>query len=300
MRHGKIGIRLMGLLAAGMAVPATAHAGMFEKVLLGLSEAGFNFVAEENFLSGGSDLIVTRTFNGETLDFGATELSLQGSPTFTFTTGGRGIDLLEVSVNTGGTPFNYLLTTDTGNQITTLNGSFLLDASAKFNEFGYYDMTFNVSSRQSYTNDGRFSNDPLTQDFDVGPINLRGNIFADLLAVVTDPLFQALGVDNIFAQFSISGQFESQVSAKIAALQAKARSGQVLTAEELAELGSAVSLAAAFGLEPPDLSFLGDLDLPGGSLHDDPLALVARQSIPEPATGLLLVLGIPFLLRRQR
>jgi len=288
------------MTAAGWALPTQVDAGMFKRVVNGLGEAGFNFIAEENFMSGGADLIVTRTFTGETLDFGATELTLQGSPTFTFTTGGRGLDLLEVSLNTGGTPFNYLLTTDTGNQITTLNGSFLLDASATVNEFGYYDVTFNVSSRQSFTNEGRFSNEPSTMDYDIGPISLRGNIFADLLAVVTEPIFQAMGVDNIFAQFSSSGQFESQLDSKIAALSAKARSGQALSAAEMAELGSVVSLASAFGFTPPDLSFLKDVSIGESMLSVDALAATQPQVVPEPATGLMLLMGIPMLLRRRR
>lgn len=286
-------------LAAGM-LPAVASAGTFEKVLFGLSEAGFNFVAEENFISGGDDLIVTRTFTGETLDFGATELTLQGSPTFTFTTGGRGLDLLEVSLNTGGSPFNYALNTDTGNQITNITGSFLLDATAKVNEFGYYDLVFNVSSRQTIDNEGRFSNEPITQDFDIGPINVRGNLYADLLAAVTEPIFQLMGVENIFAQFSTSGQFASQLDAKIATLQAKSERGEVLSDAELAELGSVVSLAAAFGIAPPDLSFLGDAEIAHDVVMNDALAATQPVAVPEPVTMLLLAAGIPLLLRRSR
>jgi hypothetical protein len=194
----------------------------------------------------------------------------------------------------------YILSTDTGNQITTINGSFLLDATAKVNEFGYYDLVFDVSSRQTITNEGRFSDETILQDFDIGPINVRGNIYADVLAVVTDPIFKALGVENIFAQFSTSGQFGSELDAKIAELQTKARSGQPLTEAELAELGSVVSLAAAFGFEPPDLSFLGEAELSRELLVNSPLPVDTRQSIPEPATALLLLAGIPLLLRRSR
>jgi len=283
-----------------LTLPAVAQAGTFEKVLFGLSEAGFNFVAEPNYISGGNDLIVSQTFSGQTLDFGATELTLAGSPTFTFTTGGRGLDLLEVSLNTGGSPFNYTLSTDTGNQISTITGSFLLDASAKVNEFGYYDLVFDVSSRQSINNEGRFSNDSTTQDFDIGPINVRGNLYADLLAAVTDPIFKALGTDNVFAQFSSSGQFASQLDAKVAALSAKVKRGEALTDEELAELGSTVSLAGAFGFEPPDLSFLGDAQLTHDLLNSGDVTLSQPRAVPEPATGLLLAAAVPYVLRRRR
>jgi hypothetical protein len=300
MRLNRFRIGLCGWLAVIALVPVTAQAGPFQKALIGLSEAGFNFVAEENFISGGADLIVSRNFVGETLDFGAAELTLQGTPVFTLTTGGRGLDLLEVSLNTGGNPFNYTLTTDTGNQLTTLTGSFLMDASATINEFGFYDVTLEVSSRQTFTNDGRFSDDPLLQDFDLGPVDLRGNIYADLLAVVTEPIFNLLGVDNIFAQFSASGQFEAKLDAQAKALRAKALAGEVLSAEEIAELGTVMSLAAAWGVEAPDVSFLGDW-----GLGEDPLAAAeslgaTAQLIPEPHTLLLLGACVPALLRRRR
>ncbi len=288
----------LGLMVGLFVAVAPVQAGMFKKVLLGLSEAGFNFTAEENFLSGGADLIVSRQFNGETLDFGATELTIAGTPVFTLTTGGRGLDVLDVSLNTNNNPFTYSLVTDTGNQITTINGSFLLDATASLNGFGYYDLQLDVSSRQTVINDGRFNDDTFENDFDIGPIDIRGNIFADVLAVVTDPIFQAMGIENIFAQFSGAGQFASSLDAQVQAAQMKARNGRALTEQEIAELGSATALAAAMGIDIPDMSFLADVEVEPVNTGDE-VAGQRGQVIPEPATLVLLGLSAAVLLRRR-
>ncbi|NOX57683.1 MAG: PEP-CTERM sorting domain-containing protein [Planctomycetes bacterium] len=298
-------------LAAAMAccgmflVPSVTKAELFKNVLIGLSEAGFNFVGQENLLSGGADLIVTRTFNGERLDFGATEIVLTGSPTFTVTTGGRGLEVLDVSLNTGNNPLNYVLTTDTGNQQTTVTGSFFLDATASINSFGFYDLQIDVSSRQTIEQDGVFDDSMREEDFDIGPINLRGNIFADLLATVTDPIFDLLGIDNIFAQFSGAAQFEQQLAAQTAAalatagvgdtILAKARNGEDLTADEIAYIGSLSSTTldpSSLGFQDiNDETFVGPIDNGGIA----PLTLV-----PEPTTLLLIGLAIPTILRRRR
>lgn len=288
------------VMAVGGLAAAPVQAGVPKKVLVGLSEAGFNFVAEENFMSGGADLFVSRQFRGETLDFGATELTISGTPSFMLSTGGRGWEEIEITFDTGGSPLNYSLTTDTGNQITTLNGSFFLDASAKINQFGYYDVQLDLSSRQTFENEGRYSNDPLTEDFDIGPINIRGNIFADLLAVISDPIFQALGVDNIFAQFSASGQFQTKLDAEVARLRSKALSGQALTSAELAQLGSVTSLAAAYGFALPDMGFLADVEIDTQLTGDGVNVVTPRMAIPEPASAVLLLAGVPYLLRRKR
>ncbi|MCB9850808.1 MAG: PEP-CTERM sorting domain-containing protein [Phycisphaerales bacterium] len=287
-------------MALVLALPAVAQAGAYNKVLRGLAEAGYNFTAQENFISGGADFVLSRQFTGETLDFGATELTLNGANVLSFTTGGRDLNMLEFSLNTNNNPFNYTLTTDTGNQVTTITGSFLMNATASINQFGFYDVQLDVSSRQTTTQDGRFSNEVSTDDFDIGPIDLRGNLYADLLAVVTDPIFQALGVDNIFAQFSASGQFASQLDAKVAALRAKSASGEMLTADEVAELSSVAAMAAAYGFEVPDISFLSTAEVERGLQTDDPFVVKQSQVIPEPSTLALLGLAIPALLRRRK
>jgi len=294
---------LVAAVGSFLAATSWVEAGTIRRVLTGLDAVGFNFAGERNFLSGGYDIAVSRQFNGETLDFGATELTLTGAPVLTFTTADRGLDLMEFSFNTNNNPFNYTLTTDTGNQITTLTGSLLIDATASINQFGFYDVVLDVSSRQTFTDDGRFSNDTTTSDFDIGPVDLRGNIYADLLAVVTDPIFTALGVDNIFAQFSASGQFQQKLDAQAARLQAKAASGQQLTATEISELGSLMATAAALGIGTPDFDFLSDLDFSDQVVYSDPLTVsrgTLNYAVPEPTSFALVAFGAAVLIRRRR
>ena len=306
MRRMKMETVLGAIAACLLACPQPAQADFYKDVAIGLSELGFNFVGYENFLSGGAKVTVARTFNGETLDFGAAELTLQGTPVLTFTTGGRGMQVVDISFqtrnqnNTANVPFNYTFTTDTGNQMTTITGSLFTDVTASINSFGYYDLDFNISSRQSIEQEGRWSDEEFEQDFDIGPIDLRGNLYADLLAVITDPIFDALGLENIFASFSGAAQFEENLSAAAERARAKAFAGQPLTASEIAELASVSAMGAAWGMEIPDLSFLGDVTIEEDLYADEVLLAPQAEMIPEPASLLLLALSAPALFLRRR
>jgi hypothetical protein len=290
--------RLVALLAAGLfAAAAPARADIWDNVLFGLTEAGFQFNGARNFLSGGADLVVSRNFTGQTLDFGATQLTITGTPVFRFSTGGRGLQTLDISLDTNNTPLTYTLITDSGSQTTTINGSFLLDAATTINSFGWYDLTLDASSRQDITQDGRFNNDTTQNDFDIGPIHVRGNLFADLAASITDPLFKALGVDNIFASFSGAAQFQDQATTLAKALESKSTAGEMLTADEVAQLISMTTAADAFGFDTPDLGFLD-----GAAIEQDPDAEssdLVSNPVPEPSSLALIVLAGVAVLRRQ-
>ncbi len=270
-----------------LVAPSMARADLFKSVVIGLSEAGFNFVGNENLLSGGADLVVSRNFNGETLDFGATELTLTGAPVFSLTTGGRGLEVLDISLNTNNNPLNYTLTTDTGNQLTTVTGSFFLDATASVNSFGFYDLQLDVSSRQTTVQDGSFDNSTREDDFDIGPVNLRGNIYADLLATLTAPIFELLGTENFFAQFSGAAQLESLLATETQAALADSALAKISGIESLSNLSSSI----------PDFPTI-DTNTYNNSLNSGFAG--GFNAIPEPATLSLLALAIPFVIRRKR
>jgi hypothetical protein len=279
-----------------------AEAGIWKRIIVGLDEAGFDVQGDRNFLSGGADIIVARQFNGEVLDFGASEITLTGTPVLQFSTGGRGLQVLDFSLNTNNTPFNYTWTTDTGNQITTIDGSYFANITGSLNSFGYYDLSIDVSSRQTVTQDGRISDSVDELDFDVGPIDLRGNLFADLLAVVSEPIFNVLGIDNIFAEFSGSAKLGEALSARAREVQEKARMGAELTPEEIGQLASISSMAAALGIQVPAMPAISDSMYQDIVAAADAMILPQRfegQALPEPSTLGLLLLAIPALRRRR-
>lgn len=283
-----LSITVAGILALTTGV-STSRADIFENILLGLTETGFNFVGNENLLSGGADLVVTRTFNGETLDFGATELTLFGTPTFTFSTGGRGLQVMDFSLNTANQPLRYTLISDAGSQRTAINGSFLMDLTGSINSFGFYDLTLDVSSRQDVTQDGRFSGETFENDFDLGPISVRGNMFADLLGALTDPVFQILGVENFFYSFSGAARFQDQLDQLgLAGLDLGSLTGSLFG-----------DPAALGGLSKS----INDMHLAAGQLDamtTDPSQGQRLAAVPEPATLMLLLAGGALVLRRSR
>ncbi len=259
-----------------LSVAGTAQAGLFKNTVRALEYAGFNFIGQKNPLSGGADLMLVRNFNNETLDFGATELTLTGPLQFTFTTGGRGLEVLDVSLSTNNRPLTYALITDVGGQKTQVNGNFLLNATGSMNSFGWYDFQFQYSVREQIIQDGRFANGEEYMDFDIGPIDISGNIFADMLAVLFDPLFTSLGTENIFASFSGRYQAMEELNRRLADSRLSA-----LGLDSLGEMSA---------------SMVPTVPLELATLRAEP------SYVPDPSTLLLLLGGAPviYAMRRRR
>jgi len=264
-------------LAAVLGLSASAPAGVFRNVVRGLEYAGFDFVGQENPLSGGADFQLSRTFNGETLDFGSTDLTLSGPIEFDFKTGGRGLETLDFSLNTRNQPLRYLLNADVGGQSTVIDGSMLLNATGNINSFGFYNLNLQYSVREKITQDGRFGNGDEFVDYDIGPVNVSGNIFADFLATMFDPLFQASGTDNIFASFSGRLQAEEELNRRVADARAQAVAGWSSSSaggDGQSETASVFSASAV-------------------TLRDG--APAQNYGIPDPPTIMLLIAAVPLL-----
>ena len=206
------GFYLTVLAATWLAVgPATsARGGVFEDVTLGLGRAGFNVGGNRNVASGGADYLVNNIFVGNTLNLGMGDLTLLGPISLSVSSGTRFVNTLDVSLRTaidGGvlasvTPFSYILNLDSGSQSAAITGSLLIDANFSINGFGFYDFDLRYSSRQNVQREGRVTDAGSEFDSDIGPINISGNIYADILALVTAPFFDAAGTSNPFASFS--------------------------------------------------------------------------------------------------
>lgn len=212
-------IVLSGLLTTGLLLGpiATARGDLFRDVAFGLGFAGFNIQGDRNILSGGADFLVNRNFVGNTLDFGSGDLTLAGPISFSASTGGRFLDTLDLSFRTAinanapAAPLNYVLNLDSGSQSTQVSGTLFIDGNFSINGFGFYDFDLQYSSRQNVGNDGRITDTDAQFDADVGPINISGNIFADMFAAVTTPLFAAAGSSNPFASFSGSAKLNDSL-----------------------------------------------------------------------------------------
>ncbi len=197
----------VGLMSMGL-FSSVVRGDLIDNVGTGLAVTNFNVQGRHNVLSGGSDLLINNNFQGNPLDFGIGNLALQGPVSLDVSTGRRFLPTLDFSFSTAlngdsqAIPIQYSLTTDVGGQATEISGSLLFDASLSVNRFGFYDVDFTYSSRQQVDSDGRFSNGSENFDFDAGPISVSGNIFADVLALVTDPIFVATDTLNIFESFS--------------------------------------------------------------------------------------------------
>lgn len=257
--------------------PLSARAGVFGDVAFGLGFAGFQLQGQENILSGGADFAIVTQFQGNPLDFGSSQLTLTGPLSLGFSTGGRDLSVMKINFQTslndqiGSTPLTYSFNTDVGGQTTQVTGSLLIDGSLEFNGFGFYDLQMDYSARQTVTNEGRFSDEQEFNDFDIGPINIRGNIFADLLSLLLDPLFANSEIDNPFASFSGQEQLKQFTD------------GVMLAARERA-LG-APKLSGPIG---PGLSGAFATEGPAGT---NP-AGTNGASVPEPATLLLMLTGV--------
>ncbi|MEK6675752.1 MAG: hypothetical protein AABZ47_08865 [Planctomycetota bacterium] len=267
---------------------SVCQADVFRDLALGLGAAGFDLQGQQNYLSGGIDFLTTNTFTGEQLDLGTTDLTLNGPLSFSVSTGGRGLSELELSFRTavnstsGASPLQYVLNSDVGNQSAQINGSLLLDGRMTFNGFGFYDLDMQYSSRQTITQDGVFAKGTTQSDQDVGPINISGNIYVDILATITDPLFVRAGTVNIFSQFSGRDQLQKALADDLESAGPDVALTQLTTnpAVERAITSSLSQLFPNFG----DQTAFADSGI---------------RVVPEPAVLLLMLLGAPLVLHRS-
>ncbi len=280
------------LLGVVGVLPMDARAGMFRNVVRGLDYAGFQFFGQENPISGGAEFALGRTFNDETLDFGPSDLTLTGPINFAFSTGGRHLPVLDFSLSTNDQAFQYIFNSSTGAQDYRVEGNFLLDATGSINTFGFYDVSLQLSSRQDVFLDGRFQ-DGMEQelDYDIGPIDVSGNIFADLLSWLFDPMFEALGVENIFDSLSGRAQAMDLMQLLVADTQAAINTGNSLTTMEAAGLSENGNVFRGLDDNATALAFA---DQPSNK------GLASMRDLPEPGVGLLLLGPIVYLIARGR
>lgn len=275
-----------------------AQAGVFRDIVVGLGYAGFNVEGNHNVLSGGTDFNIGRNFVGNTLDFGAADLTLFGPISLEFSTGGRELSTFDVRLQTaidgssGAQPLAYAFNYDVGGQRTEVTGTILIDAEFSINGFGFYDLELDYSARQDVDREGRFSDSADEFDFDIGPVHIRGNLFADALALLTVPLFGADNPNNPFASFSGRTQLEKAIErAQQQALD------DLATGRQPADVVVAGDVArAVFETVLGGSSLLGNGPVNEGAIEAARLSSV----VPEPSVLVLMIVAIPAVVRRSR
>ena len=279
--------------------PATiAWGDAWDDVMVGLDYAGFQFGGRRNPLSQGLELQTGRNFQNTVLDFGFNQLTLTGPVTASFTTANRGFRSVDFSISAGaqGNPLTYIYESDVGGTGLRVEGSTLFNVAGSVNQFGWYDLQFEWSVRQSSSSTGRYSNsDNELMDFDIGPIDVSGNLFADLLATVTDPFFESTGSENIFAAFSGRTARENALQSTVSELRAKAAAGLPLSKQEVRELVRMAAEARIHGDDVPSLGFLQQPDL----RVVEASGTMMPQVVPEPSTLALLLIPALVCLRRR-
>jgi len=275
-----------------LATVSPARADVFHDVGTGLAFAGFDVRGNHNPLSGGADLLITNTFDGSPFDFGAADISFQGPVSLQVSTGGRYLSQFDVSLTTAvdnrstPSPLNYVFNYDVGGQSTRVSGSALVNADFSLNGFGFYKLSVDYSSRQTVDRNGQVVTDQSEFDSNFGPITISGNVFTDVLAWVTDPLFEQTGQTNPFASLSPAARLINADPTQ----QQELLKALVALGDESSDPPSAFGRNGGAGLNdlPPELSLTAE-----GS-NGRSFGLV----VPEPPVLGLLLLGIPAILGR--
>lgn len=281
----------VGIVAALVwaANPEIVRAETAERLATALEVVGFDLRGNHNPLSGGIDFRASREFDGVPFDFGAWSIALNGPLSIDVSTGGRLLSQFNVSFTTApngsleASPLRYEFDLGFGPQATQVNGSVAMDVDFSMNRLGFYDLNMTYSGRQTRTTGGVQTG---TDDFDVGPIKISGNLYADALALLTDPLFDSAGQPNFFVQLSGNDALEAMLSGSTKNSNELSSS----TAKSIGEIAYRVipplgiGHAGERGTIPPGLS---RLQQSGGA-------------VPEPAVLVLMLLGIPAVLAHPR
>lgn len=291
--RGKVIVALVGWTVLLPAPVATA--GMKKAFLIGLNQLDYSVGLQRNQLGKGYDFSAAAPYVGQNYNFGIADLTLGATSSSTVRLGAgyttRGIPTATFSLATGTNPLSYTFQIDPGFQNLTVAGNVAINVNTKINALGFYDQTFQISNRGTYTTKGWLSEEQTGRlDFDAGPIVVSGNIYTDAAAAVTKPFFDAVGTFNPFEKVSSRSAKVASLAASSETLKAKFIAGETLTDVETNTLVNNTIIAALLGAKPGDSlfdSFMVPEGLLGSAVAVGPTAMVT----PEPACLALLVIG---------
>ena len=137
-----------GLVLAGVIAPASiARAELYRELATGLNLFDVRLSGERNLLGDGVTINGNAVYNNRDFNFGVADLTLNGVLNGSVGFTRRGIPAGQFSLNTGGAPLSYNFATHLGVQDITAQGSALVDIKTHVNAMGFYEQTFQISTR---------------------------------------------------------------------------------------------------------------------------------------------------------
>ncbi len=241
----------------------------------------------------GYQLEVDRTFGvdargrAETFHFaGLGEMTLSGTTQMTLGYSGRSFRNVQADVNINN--LNYDIRSQLGAQDAELLGTFSMGGNLELNPLGFYNLSLTMRNANSqFLLDGVLVKDSQPTNFDVGPINIQGNIFVDgALALLT-----ALGFDTTALEANFPQSPIDRINDAIrASLQANTRvAGTTADNPDVAALLMQAVVQRDGSAANDLLTALASTATPG-----DPATAaqaVPGAIVPEPGTLLLVALG---------
>lgn len=199
-------------------------------------------------------------------------------------------------------PLHYRVSLNTGVEDLEWSGNALINTSGRLNALGFYDFTLRLTNVGNYEADGVVLKDEQVTDFDLGPIDVSGNIFLDAMS----GLLQAVGLPAGATPARVLSGASSREK-QVDELLAKVEGGGTLTNAEWQYLLQQM-IEAAYQADPLGVMLNGlPAEVPGFeglslSLAASSIDEVSSLGVPEPGTlGLCaLAFGSHFLRRRRR
>lgn len=248
--------------------------------------------------------------NANQIEIPGLTAAFQGSIHNRFEINRRFIPELRIQSDTLNAPLQYNITSSPGAQTFTFNGNVAANVTGTINALGFYNLQMGVSNTGTARLDGVAITDQRSTDYDIGPISITGNIFADMgsaiLQAATTPLVGGTNPAAIANNVpSAASAKDKQADPAAAVDPASALSDQQVQEALGKALMQAIFAQAISDLAGSELSQLaGLLGLSTEQTifaYDSSKATASAGAVPEPGTIGLLALPLVFLaLRRTR
>ena len=289
-------VAVFATVATFGAAAGPAQAMFFRDVARALQYAGFAVQGQRNILTDGATVNISQRFLGQPLNFGQTELVPSGQLRALVGWDRRPIPALQFFMDTGNAPLNYELRRNFGMQDFVATGELQLSIGTEFNALGFYDTIVAINNTGTFETEGLFGENSGHMDFDVGPIDISGNVVADVLAAVFDAL--APGEENPFREFSLRSTREKNGidPEQIAQIEAALAAGEQITEEQASLLATDSVIQSLFGQGDSEDGAIQFTDAVGPQSD----AAAMPMTTPEPITALLVAAGLIGIAGRRR